>query len=157
MCRGQVVSGSIFWRHFELRPLERWSTGVGSDIMKPIAAPIIGVMVTSTIHVPIITPVIFYLMKTRALRRGTLRAQECMSEPSHRSERTRRCSDENNREVLRGECHCAGDAGRRFHAAISELAPLDHDYDGVGFTRVSSTRRELLPTTRPPPSPFGSS
>jgi Cu(I)/Ag(I) efflux system membrane protein CusA/SilA len=51
-----------------------WSTGVGSDIMKPIAAPIIGGMVTSTIHVLIITPVIFYLMKTRALRRGTLRA-----------------------------------------------------------------------------------
>jgi Cu(I)/Ag(I) efflux system membrane protein CusA/SilA len=51
-----------------------WSTGVGSDIMKPIAAPIIGGMVTSTIHVLIITPVIFYLMKTRALRRGALRA-----------------------------------------------------------------------------------
>ena len=46
-----------------------WSTGVGSDIMKPIAAPIIGGMVTSTIHVLIITPVIFYLMKTRALRK----------------------------------------------------------------------------------------
>jgi Cu(I)/Ag(I) efflux system membrane protein CusA/SilA len=51
-----------------------WSTGVGSDIMKPIAAPIIGGMVTSTIHVLIITPVIFYLMKVRALRRGALRA-----------------------------------------------------------------------------------
>jgi Cu(I)/Ag(I) efflux system membrane protein CusA/SilA len=51
-----------------------WSTGVGSDVMKPIAAPIVGGMVTSTVHVLIITPVIFYLMKTRALRRGTLRA-----------------------------------------------------------------------------------
>lgn len=50
-----------------------WSTGVGSDIMKPIAAPIIGGMVTSTIHVLIITPVIFYIMKVRALRRGALR------------------------------------------------------------------------------------
>jgi Cu(I)/Ag(I) efflux system membrane protein CusA/SilA len=50
-----------------------WSTGVGSDIMKPIAAPIIGGMITSTIHVLIITPVIFYIMKSRALRRGTLR------------------------------------------------------------------------------------
>jgi len=49
-----------------------WSTGVGSDIMKPIAAPIVGGMVTSTIHVLIITPVIFYIMKRRALRRGTL-------------------------------------------------------------------------------------
>jgi hypothetical protein len=50
------------------------STGVGSDIMKPIAAPIIGGMATSTIHVLIITAVIFYLMKTRALRRCRLRA-----------------------------------------------------------------------------------
>ncbi|MGH8606695.1 MAG: efflux RND transporter permease subunit, partial [Gammaproteobacteria bacterium] len=50
-----------------------WSTGVGSDVMKPIAAPIIGGMITSTISVLIITPVIFYLMKLRALRRGTLK------------------------------------------------------------------------------------
>ncbi|ODS53461.1 MAG: cation transporter [Acidobacteria bacterium SCN 69-37] len=50
-----------------------WSAGVGSDVMKPIAAPIIGGMITSTIHVLIITPVIFYIMKMRALRRGTLR------------------------------------------------------------------------------------
>jgi Cu(I)/Ag(I) efflux system membrane protein CusA/SilA len=49
-----------------------WSQGVGSDVMKPIAAPIIGGMVTSTIHVLIITPVIFYIMKRRALRRGAL-------------------------------------------------------------------------------------
>jgi Cu(I)/Ag(I) efflux system membrane protein CusA/SilA len=49
-----------------------WSAGVGSDVMKPIAAPIIGGMVTSTIHVLIITPVIFYIMKVRALRRGRL-------------------------------------------------------------------------------------
>ncbi|MEZ5292044.1 MAG: CusA/CzcA family heavy metal efflux RND transporter [Vicinamibacterales bacterium] len=49
-----------------------WSTGVGSDVMKPIAAPIIGGMVTSTIHVLIVTPVIFYIMKVRALRRGRL-------------------------------------------------------------------------------------
>jgi len=49
-----------------------WSTGVGSDVMKPIAAPIIGGMITSTIHVLINTPVMFYIMKIRALRRGKL-------------------------------------------------------------------------------------
>ena len=49
-----------------------WSTGVGSDVMKPIAAPIIGGMVTSTIHVLIVTPVIFYIMKVRAQRAGRL-------------------------------------------------------------------------------------
>jgi Cu(I)/Ag(I) efflux system membrane protein CusA/SilA len=51
-----------------------WSAGIGSDIMKPIAAPIVGGMITSTIHVLIITPVIFYIMKVRALRKGTLKA-----------------------------------------------------------------------------------
>jgi Cu(I)/Ag(I) efflux system membrane protein CusA/SilA len=50
-----------------------WSTGIGSDVMKPMAVPIIGGMVTSTVHVLIITPVIFFLMKRRAMRRGTLR------------------------------------------------------------------------------------
>lgn len=49
-----------------------WSTGVGADVMKPITAPILGGMITSTIHVLIVTPVIFYIMKVRELRRGTL-------------------------------------------------------------------------------------
>jgi Cu(I)/Ag(I) efflux system membrane protein CusA/SilA len=52
-----------------------WSSGVGSDVMKPIATPIIGGMVASTIHVLIITPLIFALMKRRAVRRGTLEAE----------------------------------------------------------------------------------
>jgi Cu(I)/Ag(I) efflux system membrane protein CusA/SilA len=47
--------------------------------MKPIATPIVGGMLTSTIHVLIVTPVIFYLMKTHALRKGTLR-MSAMSE-----------------------------------------------------------------------------
>ena len=50
-----------------------WSTGVSSDVMKPIATPIIGGMITSTIHVLVITPVIFYIMKRRAWRKGRLR------------------------------------------------------------------------------------
>ncbi len=49
-----------------------WETGVGSDVMKPIAAPIVGGMITSTIHVLILVPVFFALMKERALRKGTL-------------------------------------------------------------------------------------
>ena len=48
-----------------------WETGIGSDVMKPIAAPIVGGMVTSTIHVLILVPVFFFLMKRRALKRGT--------------------------------------------------------------------------------------
>ena len=50
-----------------------YATGVGADIMKPMAAPIIGGMITSTIHVLVITPIIFALMKLHALRRGTLK------------------------------------------------------------------------------------
>ena len=50
-----------------------WSTGVAADVMKPIATPIIGGMLTSTIHVLVITPVLFYTMKRRALRKGRLR------------------------------------------------------------------------------------
>ncbi|PKN63053.1 MAG: CusA/CzcA family heavy metal efflux RND transporter [Deltaproteobacteria bacterium HGW-Deltaproteobacteria-15] len=50
-----------------------WSSGVGADVMKPIAAPIIGGMITSTIHVLIITPVIFAIMKRSALKRGKLK------------------------------------------------------------------------------------
>jgi copper/silver efflux system protein len=49
-----------------------WETGVGSDVLKPIAAPLVGGMITSTIHVLILVPVFFALMKERALRRGTL-------------------------------------------------------------------------------------
>jgi Cu(I)/Ag(I) efflux system membrane protein CusA/SilA len=49
-----------------------WESGIGSDVMKPIAAPLVGGMITSTIHVLILVPVFFALMKERALRAGTL-------------------------------------------------------------------------------------
>jgi Cu(I)/Ag(I) efflux system membrane protein CusA/SilA len=53
-----------------------WESGVGSDVMKPIAAPIVGGMITSTVHVLILVPVFFTLMKERALCRGTLQPRE---------------------------------------------------------------------------------
>jgi Cu(I)/Ag(I) efflux system membrane protein CusA/SilA len=49
-----------------------WESGIGSDVMKPIAAPIVGGMITSTIHVLILVPVFFIIMKERALKRGAL-------------------------------------------------------------------------------------
>jgi Cu(I)/Ag(I) efflux system membrane protein CusA/SilA len=49
-----------------------WESGIGSDVMKPIAAPIVGGMITSTIHVLILVPVFFLLIKRRALRRGEI-------------------------------------------------------------------------------------
>ena len=50
-----------------------WSTGTGADVMKPIAAPMIGGMISSAVHVLIMTPVIFVLMKKRDLKKGRLR------------------------------------------------------------------------------------
>ena len=49
-----------------------WESGIGADVMKPIAAPLVGGMITSTIHVLILVPVFFAVMKERALRAGTL-------------------------------------------------------------------------------------
>jgi Cu(I)/Ag(I) efflux system membrane protein CusA/SilA len=49
-----------------------WENGIGSDVMKPIAAPIVGGMITSTIHVLVLVPVFFVVMKERALRAGAL-------------------------------------------------------------------------------------
>jgi Cu(I)/Ag(I) efflux system membrane protein CusA/SilA len=47
-----------------------WETGIGSDVMKPIATPIVGGMITSTIHVLILVPVFFLLIKRRAVRKA---------------------------------------------------------------------------------------
>jgi copper/silver efflux system protein len=44
-----------------------WESGIGSDVMKPIAAPIVGGMITSTIHVLILVPVFFAMIKERTL------------------------------------------------------------------------------------------
>ncbi len=49
-----------------------WSDGTGADVMKPLTAPMIGGLLTSAVHVLIITPVLFVIMKERALKRGTL-------------------------------------------------------------------------------------
>ena len=49
-----------------------WESGVSSDVMKPIAAPIVGGMVTSAIAVMILVPILFAILKEHALRRGTL-------------------------------------------------------------------------------------
>lgn len=45
-----------------------WSASTGSEIMKPLAAPVLGGMVSSLLHVLIVTPVIFYWIRERELR-----------------------------------------------------------------------------------------
>lgn len=46
-----------------------WSTSAGSEIMKPLATPVLGGMVSSLLHVLIVTPAIFYSLRVRELRR----------------------------------------------------------------------------------------
>jgi len=49
-----------------------WSDGTGADVMKPLTAPMIGGLLTSAVHVLIVTPVLFVIMKERALKNGKL-------------------------------------------------------------------------------------
>ena len=46
-----------------------WSQGVGSDVMKPIVLPMIGGVLTSSIHILIVTPLIFLMTKEYELKK----------------------------------------------------------------------------------------
>ncbi len=50
-----------------------WSHRQGAEIMKPLATPVIGGMISSLLHILIVTPVIFLWLRERELRNGTLR------------------------------------------------------------------------------------
>jgi Cu(I)/Ag(I) efflux system membrane protein CusA/SilA len=45
-----------------------WSTRAGAEVMKPLATPVLGGMVSSLLHVLIVTPVIFFWIRERELR-----------------------------------------------------------------------------------------
>jgi copper/silver efflux system protein len=44
-----------------------WSTRVGAEVMKPLATPVLGGMVSSLVHVLVVTPVLFFWLKERQL------------------------------------------------------------------------------------------
>jgi Cu(I)/Ag(I) efflux system membrane protein CusA/SilA len=46
-----------------------WSHSTGAEVMKPLAAPVLGGMISSLAHVLIVTPVIFYWLRERQLNR----------------------------------------------------------------------------------------
>jgi copper/silver efflux system protein len=46
-----------------------WSTRPGAEVMKPLATPVIGGMLSSLIHILIVTPVIFAWLRERELRK----------------------------------------------------------------------------------------
>jgi Cu(I)/Ag(I) efflux system membrane protein CusA/SilA len=58
-----------------------WSTRAGAEVMKPLATPVLGGMVSSLIHVLIVTPVIFFWIRERRLG--------LQSEPLAQAERVR--------------------------------------------------------------------
>lgn len=47
-----------------------WSMRTGAEVMKPLATPVLGGMVSSLLHVLIVTPVIFTWLREREIRRG---------------------------------------------------------------------------------------
>ena len=47
-----------------------WSTRTGAEVMKPLATPVIGGMISSLIHILIVTPVIFAWLRERELRKA---------------------------------------------------------------------------------------
>ncbi|MGE5315455.1 MAG: efflux RND transporter permease subunit [Acidobacteriota bacterium] len=49
-----------------------WASGAGADVMKPLTAPMIGGLFTSAVHVLVVTPVLFVIMKQHALKKGRL-------------------------------------------------------------------------------------
>ena len=49
-----------------------WSTQTGAEVMKPLATPVIGGMVSSLIHILIVTPVIFAWLRERELQGSTI-------------------------------------------------------------------------------------
>lgn len=53
---------------FALIPI-LWSTGVGSDVMKPIILPMVGGVITSATHILLVTPLIFLMTKEYELRK----------------------------------------------------------------------------------------
>jgi Cu(I)/Ag(I) efflux system membrane protein CusA/SilA len=46
-----------------------WSTGVGTDVMRPIVLPIIGGVLTSSTHILLVTPLIFLMVKEYELKK----------------------------------------------------------------------------------------
>lgn len=47
-----------------------WSHRQGAEVMKPLATPVIGGMLSSLVHILIVTPVIFLWLRTRELRKA---------------------------------------------------------------------------------------
>ncbi len=59
-----------------------WSTRTGAEVMKPLATPVIGGMISSLLHILIVTPVIFVWLRERELRKGGIKAPRNATRPA---------------------------------------------------------------------------
>jgi Cu(I)/Ag(I) efflux system membrane protein CusA/SilA len=53
-----------------------WSASAGSEVMKPLATPVLGGMVSSLLHVLIVTPVIFSWLREREIKHRVAKSVE---------------------------------------------------------------------------------
>ena len=61
-----------------------WSHRQGAEVMKPLATPVIGGMISSLIHILIVTPVIFLWLRGREVKKGTI--QQSLGTPQQLGE-----------------------------------------------------------------------
>jgi Cu(I)/Ag(I) efflux system membrane protein CusA/SilA len=47
-----------------------WSSRQGAEVMKPLATPVIGGMISSLLHILIVTPVIFLWLREQELKKS---------------------------------------------------------------------------------------
>jgi Cu(I)/Ag(I) efflux system membrane protein CusA/SilA len=71
-----------------------WSASTGAEVMKPLATPVLGGMVSSLAHVLLVTPVIFYWLRERELRREEER--EAVADVALRAQPTQGSIDSSN-------------------------------------------------------------
>jgi Cu(I)/Ag(I) efflux system membrane protein CusA/SilA len=67
-----------------------WSTRVGAEVIRPLATPVLGGMVSSLLHVLIVTPVIFFWIEERRLG---LRGEAGLHPPCRRRPSGRRARE----------------------------------------------------------------
>jgi hypothetical protein len=106
---------------FGLVPI-MWSTGAGADVMKRIAAPMIGGLFTSFIMELLVYPAIYLLWRQRGLRRVDVAAEE--QPKQHRLHRPATAS------VVSGVVVALGIAGYMFYPR-AEARPLFPKYESV--------------------------
>ena len=67
-----------------------WATDTGAEVMRPLAAPVLGGMVSSLLHVLVVTPVVFLWIRRRELPSDLMADARPVVPPSLKERATRR-------------------------------------------------------------------